>query len=186
MAALQDVEKLSRIMKTLVQLTRAESGQVALRKTREDMAEIARHVASMFEIAAGEKAIRLECRLPETCPLDLDRALVEQLMYQLLSNAVNFTPQGGLVKITLHEEPGEVRLSVSDTGPGIPKEHVDRIFERFYRVRNAKTNAASGAGLGLPLAAWVAAAHGGRIEVQTKEGAGSVFAVCLPRDGETT
>jgi signal transduction histidine kinase len=109
------------------------------------------------------------------------------MLHQLLSNAINFTPAGGLVSVELSQHGGELVLSVSDTGPGIGEEHLPKVFERFYRVRSGKEALEGGAGLGLTLASWIAAAHGGRIEVSSAEGRGTTFLVYLPgptRGGE--
>lgn len=181
-AALQDVEKLSQITKTLVYLARAESGQIAPMFEREDLAEIVLQVLSVFEAPAEEKRIQLETDLAAGCVCEADRAMIEQLIYQLVSNAVNFTQEGGKVKVALSRKDGGVEILVKDNGPGIGKEHLARIFERFYRIRSGQGNGASGAGLGLPLASWIAHAHGGRIEVRSEEGMGTVFTVNLPAD----
>lgn len=179
-AAIEDVERLSQITKNLVQLARAESGQIQLSKASEDLCDILREVSSLFEAAATEKAIRLELTLPRACSLEVDRTLFEQLVFQLLSNAVKVTPEGGAVRIQLSRRMGEIVLAISDTGPGIPAEHQQRIFERFYRVRTGKTTPARGAGLGLTLASWIAGAHGGRIDVHSTEGQGATFLLYLP------
>lgn len=178
-AAMHDVERLSRISKTLVQLARAESGQITLQRRREDLAEIAEAVISVFEATAGEKQIRLETSVSRPCFAELDRGLVEQMVYQIVSNAMQFTPAGGVVKVELNRSGEEAVLSVSDTGPGIGAEHLDKIFQRFYRVR-AGNSLEGGAGLGLAWAGWIAKAHGGRIEVRSAEGQGSTFLAHLP------
>lgn len=179
-AALHDVERLSQITKTLVYLSRAESGQVTPAFEKTDLVDVARQVLSVFEAPAAEKRIDLKAELAERCLCEADRAMIEQLTYQLVANAVNFTGEGGVVKVAVSLQDGEAALAVSDNGPGIGKEHLPRIFERFYRVRSGKPNGASGAGLGLPLASWIARAHGGRIEVRSEEGMGSTFIVMLP------
>lgn len=178
-AAMSDVERLSQISKTLVQLARAESGQIRLRRTEEDLAEIVEAAISMFEAAAGEKRIRLETSLWRPCRAEVDRGLMEQLVYEIVSNAMQFTPAGGMVKVELMRRRGEAVLSVSDTGPGMGEEHLGKIFQRFYRVRTGNSSA-GGAGLGLAWAAWIAQAHGGRIEARSAEGQGSTFVTHLP------
>jgi len=178
--AMQDVEKLSQITKSLVQLARAESGQTELHKSPEDLVEVAGGVIALFAVAAGERGVRLESSLPASCPVDIDRTQVEQMLHQLLANAINFTPVGGLVSVQLSRQGDELVLCVSDTGPGIGQEHLSKVFERFYRVRSGNGATAGGAGLGLTLASWIAAAHGGRIDVSSAEGRGTTFQVYLP------
>ncbi len=117
---------------------------------------------------------------------DLDPVLVSgdsdalrQLLLILLDNAVKYTPASGRITIRLQEQEDDVRLTVSDTGIGIEAEHLPHIFERFYRAESART--AGGTGLGLSIAQWIAGQHGGRIEVGSSPGQGSVFTVRLPK-----
>jgi len=116
---------------------------------------------------------------------DADR--LKQLMINLVGNAIRHTPPGGTVTLNLMRQDGWAVFSVSDTGPGIPPEHLPHIFERFYRVEKSRSRqeagvngASSGAGLGLSIAQWIAQSHGGRIEAQSEVGKGTVFTVYLP------
>ena len=151
-SALHDVEKLSRIMKSLVYLARAESGQITPALDREDLADIVRQALPVFDAAAAEKGLRLADSLPGQCPVRADRHMIEQAVFQLVSNAVNFSPPGGEVRIAVGISGPDAFVTVADTGPGIAPEHLPKIFERFYRVRSGQSNSAAGAGLGLPLA----------------------------------
>ena len=106
---------------------------------------------------------------------------LKQIMFNLLSNAAKFTPAGGTIKVSVEREGHEVIVSVADTGIGIPKEHQERIFERFYRVDAARSRELGGTGLGLSIAKHLTEAHGGHIEVESEVGRGSTFLVFLPR-----
>src|SRR5262245_39780174 len=98
----------------------------------------------------------------------------------LLNNAVKYTPEGGEVRVGLKSDDHQAVIAVADTGMGIPPEAVSRIFDRFFRVDKSRSRAEGGAGLGLPIARWIAEAHGGGIAVQSEPGRGSTFTVSLP------
>jgi heavy metal sensor kinase len=188
--ALEDVEQLSSIVRALLLLSQAESGQLVLQKAPLDVAEVAGDVAEQFQIPAEEKGVALAAKLERGVIVSADRTQVERLISNLVSNAVKYTPRGGSVQVRagLHDSPGWARIIVEDTGLGIPAENLPHIFDRFYRVRNIHTNRAEGLGLGLSFVAWIVQAHGGRIEVASTEGEGSRFTVLLPlatRSAET-
>jgi heavy metal sensor kinase len=180
--ALEDVEKLSSIVRALLLLSQAESGQLVLQKTAVDLGDVAADVVDQFQILAEEKGISLTAVLDPGAAANADRTQIERLFSNLLSNAVKYTPQGGhvWVRVGPDEKPGWMRAVVEDTGVGIPAENLPHIFDRFYRVRNAQTNRMQGLGLGLSFVAWIVSAHGGTIDVESKPGEGSRFTVHLP------
>jgi heavy metal sensor kinase len=180
--ALEDVEQLSSIVRALLLLSQAESGQVVLQKTSFDLAEVAADIVDQFQIPAEEKGVELSANLEPGVALSADRTQIERLLSNLLSNAVKYTPKGGSVRVTvkLDDASGWVQLLVEDTGFGIPAENLPHIFDRFYRVRNAQTQKAQGLGLGLSFVAWIVEAHGGRIDVASTEGDGTRFTILLP------
>jgi len=114
----------------------------------------------------------------QTCALPI----FERLLSNLLANAVQYTQAGGEVRVRLRRDNGEVRLAVSDNGPGISETHLPHIFERFYRIREGERGVERGVGLGLALVSWIVKAHGGRIEVKSAVGHGTTFEVSLPAD----
>ena len=180
--ALEDVEKLSSIVRALLLLSQAESGQLVLQKAPLDLAELAADVVDQFQIPAEEKGVTLSAELDPGAVVSADRTQMERLISNLLSNAVKYTPKGGSIKVRAgrDENSGGARLVVEDSGVGIPAESLPHIFDRFYRVRNAQTNQVQGLGLGLSFVAWIAEAHGGRIDVASVPGDGSRFTVLLP------
>lgn len=180
--ALQDVERLSQIVRALLLLSQAESGQVALQKSTLDLSSLVREVVDQFQIPAEGNQVRLRASLDGECPAEVDRLQIERMLSNLLSNAIKFTPAGGDVEVSLRRHDGEVELAVEDTGCGIPTEHLPHIFDRFYRVRGAEqeTSPERGLGLGLSFVAWIVRAHGGRIDVDSTPGKGSRFTVRLP------
>jgi len=176
---------------------------------RDEAARMGRLVANLLLLARGDEARALDRRPVELDVLLLEAArqarapaaargvtvalghedqamalgdadLLKQLLLNLVDNAVAYTPPGGRVELSLDVDGEWVRLSVRDTGPGIPAADLERIFERFYRLDQARTRRGGGAGLGLAIARWIAEAHGGRIAVESAVGQGSVFTLVLP------
>jgi heavy metal sensor kinase len=180
--ALEDVEKLSSIVRALLLLSQAESGQVVLQKSQIDLTELARDVVDQFQIPAEGKNVTLSATLDPGAVVWGDHTQLERLLSNLLSNAVKYTPAGGSVKVSAGpaEAPGWARLVVEDTGTGIAAANLPHIFDRFYRVRNAETSAVEGLGLGLSFVAWIVEVHGGTIDVASVDGEGSRFTVMLP------
>ncbi len=177
---LRNARRLEDIIRDLIQLSRLEQAAAA-ELAEVDVGELVREVASAFEDTAGAKKIALEVdvgRLPRV--LQLDRDLVRQVLVNLVENAVKYTPEGGRVQVGGRLEGGELHLSVRDTGPGISREHQERIFERFYRVDTARSRALGGTGLGLAIAKHSAALHGGSVRLESELGRGSLFELVIP------
>ena len=135
----EDVERLSQIVRALLLLSQAESGQLALQKTHLDLAAALADVVDQFQIPFEAAKVRLVSSLAE-CTAWVDRVQIERMVSNLLSNALKFTAAGGEVRVGLKSDNGSVEISVEDTGCGIPTDHLPHIFDRFYRVRNAQTN----------------------------------------------
>jgi heavy metal sensor kinase len=178
--ALQDVERLGQIVNSLLMLAQAESGQLELQKSPQDLSLIVEELVSQFRLVADEKQIRLRAICPGSVHAEVDRAQFGRLVNSLLANAVRFTQPGGQVDVILSEDGGEVCLTVSDNGPGIAAVHLPHIFERFYRVRDGDREVDKGIGLGLAFVAWIVKAHHGRIDVGSTAGHGATFEVTLP------
>jgi heavy metal sensor kinase len=188
--ALQDIDRLSQIVRALLLLSQAESGQLTLQKSRLDLCEVAGDMVEQYQIPAEAAGVRLCADLPAECFLEADRVQIERLITNLLSNAIKFTPEGGEVKLSVRasgEPDVTVELVVQDTGRGIAAEHLKHIFDRFYRVPGSSAGAPEqGLGLGLSFVAWIVKAHEGKIQVESSVGHGTRFTIRLPAPGVTT
>lgn len=176
--ALEGVERLSNIVRALLMLSQAESGQLVLQKTEIDLAELVRDLVDQHQIPAEAEGVRLSAELPSHCSIAADKIQIERLLSNLLGNAIKYTPAGGSVKASLIPEFDHVNLVVEDTGVGISPSHLPHIFDRFYRVPSAE--AEKGLGLGLSFVAWIAKAHGGSVTAESKLNEGTRFTVILP------
>jgi heavy metal sensor kinase len=183
--ALQDIDRLSQIVRALLLLSQAESGQVILQKSRIDLCEVGSDLVDQFQIPAEAAGVRLSADVPEECFIEGDRVQIERMITNLLSNALKFTPEGGEVRLRLSTSPDFVEIVVEDTGCGIATEYIPHIFDRFYRVPGSGTapGPEQGLGLGLSFVAWIVKAHHGKIEVESTPGKGTRFIIQLPAPG---
>lgn len=176
--ALQDVERLSNLVRALLLLSQSESGQIPTHKVVVDLSELVEDLVDQFQIPAEAQGVKLTQTSREPVVCEVDRTQIERLITNLLSNAIKYTPQGGWVRACAEVASDNVRLIVEDSGVGIPADHVQHIFDRFYRVPDP--NPEKGLGLGLSFVAAIVKAHGGEIRVDSEPGRGSRFDITLP------
>ncbi|MGH2597390.1 MAG: sensor histidine kinase [Actinomycetota bacterium] len=178
---LAQTERLGRLIEQLLELSRLESGELPLQREEIPLASIVTQVLSEIEMARSDRGVAVESELPNDLPsVDADRERVHQVLFNLVDNAVRFTPAGGAVTVSAHRHNGSVEVKVADTGVGIPPEHLPRLFERFYRADPARSRGDGGTGIGLAIARSVVEAHGGHIRAESELGRGSVFTFDLP------
>lgn len=174
-------ERLGRLVEQLLDLSRLESGDVLLEREPVRLAPLVSEVVSEIEVARAGKGVKVEGDVPSDLPpVFADRERVHQVLFNLLDNAVRFTPPGGHVVVRATRHNGSCEVRVEDTGPGIAPEHLPRLFERFYRVDPGRSRDDGGTGIGLAIARSVVEAHGGRIRAESEVGKGSVFTFELP------
>lgn len=181
---LEETDRLTKLVDSLLLLSRADAGSVPLSRERTDLAALAKDVAECLQVLAEEKQQTLGVVAPQAVFAEVDRATVHQALINLLDNAIKYTPAGGFIQICVEAYRGtEAVISISDNGPGISPEHRQKIFERFYRIDKGRSREIGGAGLGLSIAGWAVSANNGRIELDSGEGKGSTFRIVLPLSG---
>jgi signal transduction histidine kinase len=172
---------LERLIDDLQDLALAEAGQLSLERRPLDVAEEVGHAVQALAPRTAERGLRVEVDVPADLPrADADPRRVAQILRNLLGNAVTHTPPGGAVRVRARAAESGVEVTVEDTGPGIPPEHLPFLFERFYRADASRSRETGGAGLGLAIVKQLAAAHGGRVWVESEVGRGAVFGFWLP------
>ncbi|MFO7894094.1 MAG: ATP-binding protein [Longimicrobiales bacterium] len=178
---LQEIERLSQLAEDLLTLARSDAGVMEPRVQRTDVLERAEHVFRRLQRKATDKDVALELQVDGETEAVMDPRLLDQLLWNLLDNAVKFTPAGGRVTMTLEGDGDGVRIRVADTGPGLPPDALDRIFERFYRADESRTHdhETGGTGLGLAIVRAIAEVHGGSVEARNRAGGGAEFIVAM-------
>ncbi len=172
--------RLLKLVNTLLDFSRIEAGRVQASFEPTDLAGFTADLASVFRSAIERAGLRLvvDCESPSD-PVYVDRDMWEKVVLNLLSNALKFT-LAGEIAVGLRQVGDTVRLTVTDTGIGIPADELPRVFERFHRVRSARGRTQEGSGIGLALAHELVRLHGGRVEVASEPGRGTRFSVSLP------
>jgi signal transduction histidine kinase len=173
-------QKLSRLIDDMLDLSRLESGKAEMNFTDTDLEYLVNFSMLSFRKEAEDRGIELRKNIVGNVHVQGDVDRLGQVLDNLVSNAIKYSPDGGTVEISAEGKGEEVVLSVSDTGIGISPEDQSRLFQRFFRVRSAETRKISGSGLGLSIAKTIVDAHGGRLLVESQPGKGSRFAVILP------
>jgi len=178
-----EAQRLTQIVEDLFTLTRADAGQYPLSPRDFYLDELVAECVHATRSLALAKKITLGAELPEEMPIRADEGLLRRMILNLLDNAIKYTPAGGQVTVSCVRAASEYALVVKDTGPGIPAELQQRVFERFFRVDKARTRAEGdgvGAGLGLSIARWIAEAHCGRLILAHSDASGSSFTAFFP------
>ena len=175
-----EVDALTQMVNELLELSKIESGRFSLERSSVAAADLLRSAAQRMQVQAERANITVRVECEENLPrVQVDSQRLEQVLINLIHNAIKFTRPGGEVLLGAESGPGEVRFSVRDTGVGIPADEVSRIFERFYRVDKSRTG--RGTGLGLSIAKHIVEAHKGRIWAESTEGQGSLFYFTIPQ-----
>ena len=181
-SALEESERLSRIAEDLLTLTRSEAGVLEPQIREVDLSERVKRTVDLLSPAAAGREIRIIGPDPAPVLSRVDPDLFDRVVWNLLGNAVDYSTPGGQVEVRLETNPEGTALEVADTGPGIPEEQLDDVFQRFFRVDESRTHTgdSSGTGLGLAIAKAIVELHHGTIEARNRPGGGTLFRVTLP------
>ena len=179
--ALLEVRHLTRLSQNLLFLARGQAGRVTLSFANVDLVKFLTEVTRDLLPAVTDKGLELSVDLPaEPARAFIDSDRMQQVLHNLLENAIRYTEPGGRIRVSLAASPAEVRIDVSDNGIGIPEANLPFVFERFFRSDRARRAHPGGSGLGLSIVKWIVEQHKGRVEVRSKVGEGSNFSVVLP------
>lgn len=177
---LEEVVRMTSIIDGLILLSKADGNSIKLEKKPTRLDLLVNEIKEDAEVLAEQKRIQITIsKLDETTVIG-DEVRLRQLMLNLVDNAIKYTEDGGRVTLFLERLDGNARFTVADTGIGIPKNHLDKIFDRFYRVDKSRSRFPDGLGLGLSISKWIAEVHGGQLLAESKVGKGSRFTVILP------
>ncbi|MGH2799695.1 MAG: sensor histidine kinase [Thermoleophilaceae bacterium] len=171
--------RLARLIDELLDVSRLQSGRLALEKTEVDLAALSREVAERLQHTAPRHVLRVHSAAPSSVVVDRDR--IEQVLDNLVVNAIKYSPKGGPVDIEVGGEGDQARISVRDRGIGIPRDELDSIFGPFYRSQDRRAREVGGMGLGLHISKEIVERHGGRIWAESEPRQGATFHVALPR-----
>jgi two-component system, OmpR family, heavy metal sensor histidine kinase CusS len=178
---------LSDLIGNLLFLARAESPLTLLDRERVDVAELLGAVREYYEGSAADGGISLTTSVGDEPVIgELDRALVQRALSNLISNAVAHTPPGGAVVLATNMEGASIRIDVTDTGVGIPPEALPKVFDRFFRVDPSRSRASGGTGLGLAIVRGIMLLHGGNVEIASQPGQGTRVTLRVPAQRNMT
>ena len=171
---------MGKILSDLLTMARLDAGALEVARKPFDLSNLIEEEIERFRVRATREGVRLEVWAPDELLATGDPARTGQILAALLDNALRFTPSGGSVEVRASRQDGAVEATVTDTGPGIPPEHLARIFDRFYRAESARTREGGGTGIGLAIARGLARAQDGDLEAANAKDGGAVFRLKLP------
>jgi signal transduction histidine kinase len=175
---LEESDRVVEMLNTLMDISEAETGTMALRLETMNLADLIRQTVELYEDMADERGVRIETRVADELPVPVDRNRMRQVLANILDNAVKYTPAGGRIEITASRDGDDAVITVADTGIGIPADELPLIWDRLYRGDKSRT--ARGLGLGLTLVKAIVEAHHGHVNVRSTPGEGTRFELRLP------
>lgn len=175
-------ERMIRLVNDLLNITRIEEGRYLFQRANEQLEDLASEMVQSYQNEAAHKKLTLSLQVLDQHfpPIFMDKEKMRLALQNLIENALRYTSEGGAISIALLKGSGGIELAIKDTGIGIPKDEQPRVFERFFRAKNAKTVQTEGTGLGLYLTRNIVEAHGGKIWFETEEKKGTTFHITLP------
>jgi heavy metal sensor kinase len=176
----QESSYMSSVIGKLLFLARSDAGKEQLNFENVDIKNLIVELSTNIEALAQDKGIKFTVDAQESLIVNGDKVKLRQLFINILENAIRYTPNDGNISVSAVKKDGNALVAISDTGIGIPPEHLPHIFERFYRVDKARSRAEGGVGLGLAIAKYIAESHGGKIELESQVGKGTTFRITIP------
>jgi len=177
---LEEADRLSHVVETLLTLSRWESGRVLPRADEVDLGELVRDVAAQLAVLAEDRDIAIDVSISQPLKVTTDEIMARQAFCNVLDNAIKYTREGGRIRIASASPSGEHQVVVDDEGPGIPEDERRRVLERFYRIEGGHTRRLGGAGLGLAIVHWAMTANGGRVAIGDTEAGGARVVLAWP------
>lgn len=179
MRGLKTLDRLIRLVSDLLDLAKIESGKIVMKRVEVDMSELVNEILTTYEAEVAKKGLSLERHIEESAgTIWADKDKVSEVVINLLTNAIKYTPAGGKITVKLEGDQKKIRCEIRDSGSGIQKKFLGKIFDKFERVTAEKQE---GTGLGLPIAKDIVSLHKGRLWVKSELGNGSTFIFTLPR-----
>lgn len=180
---LEEVDRLTTLVDTLLRLSHGDAGTVRLAREPVDLVRLTTDVVSSLGILAEERSQRLAVDVAEGVVVSVDRLVLREAVTNLVDNAIKYSPSDSTIEIRIRVEGAQAIWTIADEGPGIATEHRERIFDRFFRLDEARSRDRGGTGLGLAIAKWAVEINGGQIAVDAPSGKGSIFRIVLPLAG---
>ena len=178
-----NTERLNNLINDMLVISKSESKEMKLELKKVNIEKILESISSMYKERIDKKSQKLIFEIANNfTEITADEEKLIQIFSNLIDNAIKFTGQGGVITVKCYDVQDKIKIEVSDTGIGIPKEHLPRIFERFYRVDKARSREMGGTGLGLAIVKHLIQLHGGTVSVESQPGRGSSFTVVLPKE----
>jgi signal transduction histidine kinase len=173
-------DEITRLIDDIITLQRIDAGNLQL--TYQSLAEIVQTAVVNHRLVAEKNGLTIECHVPEhVAPVLIDKGRINQVLDNLITNAVKFSPNGGIISVTLLDHPDELQVIVSDRGIGMPRDKQPRIFDRFYQIDGTSRRRFGGTGIGLAIVKRIVDAHHGKIWVESELNQGSSFSFTLPK-----
>jgi heavy metal sensor kinase len=177
---LEEVDRLTHLVDTLLRLSHGDAGTVRLARAAFDVDELAKEAVLSLTVLAEERGQRLAVEVADDVTVTADRLVVREALTNVIDNAIKYSPKGSTIVVRVGSLAGRAVIEVLDQGPGITAEYRDRVFDRFFRIDQARTRDGGGTGLGLAIAKWAVEVNGGTISVEAGANGGSVFRITLP------
>ncbi len=181
-SALEEVIRLSKMVTSLLEISRAESGQVKLNRTMFDISRMTSDICDDMEILAEDKRVILEKNIQPFVTIVADESRLHQALLNVIDNAIKYTSVGGVVRVSLSTKSKMTRIDITDNGVGISEEDLPYVFNRFFRVDKARSSDVVGSGLGLSIVRWIIEAHRGTIGLKSELGIGTTVTITIPYD----